>query len=79
MSIQTATVLKILQVSSCVKIRFNSLSYNKEHEGLFTLKDKHMNISPDSDTIVCWDIENQKWQDIRTSSITFFIGIPDDS
>ena len=77
MSIQTATVLKVLQRCSCVKIKFKSLTSNKKHEGLFTLKDKHMNISSDSDTIVCWDIENQKWQDIRTSSITFFIGIPD--
>ena len=77
MSIQTATVLKILQVSSCVKIRFRSLTSPKQHEGLFTLKDKHMNISPDSDTIVCWVIENQKWQDIRVSTITQFIGIPD--
>lgn len=77
MSIQTSTVVKILEICSCVRIKFNSLTSEKEHEGLFTLKDKHMRISPDSETIVCWDIENQQWQDIRTSSITSFLGIPD--
>ena len=77
MSIQTGTVLRLLQISSCVEIKFNSLTSNKRHQGLYTLRNKHMNISDKSDTIVCWDIENQKWQDIRTSSITSFVGIPD--
>ena len=38
---------------------------------------KDIKQSKNTETIVAWDIENEKWQDIRVSTITMFIGIPD--
>ena len=78
MSIQAQTVLNTLKVSSDVKIVFKSLTSNKTHIGHYTLVDKPVqNQANDTETIVAWDIENEKWQDIRVSTITQFIGIPD--
>ena len=78
MSIQAQTVLNTLKVSSDVKIVFKSLTSNKTHIGHYTLVDKPVqNQANDTETIVAWDIENEKWQDIRVSTITIFIGIPD--
>ena len=78
MSIQAETVLNSLKVCSDVKIVFKSLTSNKTHIGHYTLKNRNVGRqSNDSDTIVAWDIENKKWQDIRVSTITQFIGIPD--
>jgi len=78
MSIQTGIILKTLAQSSRVEIVFESLTSNKTHKGVYTLR--HRNVgrqSNDSDTIVAWDVENKQWQDIRVSTITQFIGIPD--
>ena len=79
MSIQTGIILKTLAQSSRVEIVFESLTSNKTHKGIYTLRNKGMvkNQSNDSDTIVAWDVENKQWQDIRVSTITQFIGIPD--
>ena len=78
MSIQTGIILKTLAQSSRVEIVFESLTSNKTHKGVYTLKYSNVGRqSNDSDTIVAWDIENKKWQDIRVSTITQFIGIPD--
>ena len=78
MSIQTGIILKTLAQSSRVEIVFESLTSNKTHKGVYTLKNRNVSRqSNDSDTIVAWDIENKKWQDIRVSTITQFIGIPD--
>ena len=78
MSIQTGIILKTLAQSSRVEIVFESLTSNKTHKGVYTLKNRNVGRqSNDSDTIVAWDIENKKWQDIRVSTITQFIGIPD--
>ena len=79
MSIQTGIILKTLSQSSRVEIVFESLTSNKTHKGIYTLRNKGMvkNQSNDSDTIVAWDVENKQWQDIRVSTITQFIGIPD--
>ena len=78
MSIQAQTVLNTLKVSSDVKIVFKSLTSNKTHIGHYTLVDKPVqNQANDTETIVAWDIENEHWQDIRVSTITMFIGIPD--
>ena len=78
MSIQTGIILKTLAQSSRVEIVFESLTSNKTHRGVYTLKNRNVGRqSNDSDTIVAWDIENKKWQDIRVSTITQFIGIPD--
>ena len=79
MSIQTGIILKTLAQSSRVEIVFESLTSNKTHKGIYTLRNKGMvkNQSNDSDTIVAWDVENKKWQDIRVSTITQFMGIPD--
>ena len=78
MSIQAQTVLNSLKVCSDVKIVFKSLTSNKTHIGHYTLVDKPVqNQANDTETIVAWDIENEKWQDIRVSTITQFIGIPD--
>tara|TARA_S200000501_G_scaffold165805_1_gene156234 strand:+ start:252 stop:497 length:246 start_codon:yes stop_codon:yes gene_type:complete len=79
MSIQTGIILKTLSQSSRVEIVFESLTSNKTHKGTYTLRNKGMvkNQSNDSDTIVAWDVENKKWQDIRVSTITQFMGIPD--
>ena len=79
MSIQAQTVLNSLKVFSDVKIVFKSLlTSNKVHIGHYTLVDKPIqNQANDTETIVAWDIENEKWQDIRVSTITQFIGIPD--
>ena len=80
MSIQAQTVLNSLKVCSDVKIVFKSLTSNKTHIGHYTLVDKPVqNQANDTETIVAWDIENEKWQDIRVSTITQFIGIPDGS
>ena len=78
MSIQTGIILKTLAQSSRVEIVFESLTSNKTHKGVYTLKNRNVGRqSNDSDTIVAWDIENKKWEDIRVSTITQFIGIPD--
>ena len=77
MSIQASTVLARLEVCSDVKIVFKSLTSDKVHTGHYTLVDKYMPQSTNTETIVAWDIENEKWQDIRVSTITQFIGIPD--
>ena len=79
MSIQAQTVLNSLKVCSDVKIVFKSLlTSNKVHIGHYTLVDKPIqNQANDTETIVAWDIENEKSQDIRVSTITQFIGIPD--
>ena len=79
MSIQTGIILKTLAQSSRVEIVFESLTSNKTHKGIYTLRNKGMvkNQSNDSDTIVAWDVENKQWQDIRVSTITQFMGIPD--
>ena len=80
MSIQAQTVLNSLKVCSDVKIVFKSLTSNKTHIGHYTLVDKPVqNQANDTETIVAWDIENEKWQDIRVSTITMFMGIPDGS
>ena len=80
MSIQAQTVLNSLKVCSDVKIVFKSLTSNKTHIGHYTLIDKPVqNQANDTETIVAWDIENEKWQDIRVSTITMFMGIPDGS
>ena len=80
MSIQAQTVVNSLKVCSDVKIVFKSLSSDKTHIGHYTLKNKNIqNQANDTETIVAWDIENEKWQDIRVSTITQFIGIPDGS
>ena len=76
MSIQAETVLNSLKVCSDVKIVFKSLTSNKTHIG-HTLKNRNIGQSKNSETIVAWDIENEHWQDIRVSTITMFIGIPD--
>ena len=79
MSIQVGVILRTLSESSRVEIMFESLTSNKTHKGVYTLRNKGMvkNQSNDSDTIVAWDVENKQWQDIRVSTITQFIGIPD--
>ena len=77
MSIQAETVLNSLKVCSDVKIVFKSVTSNKTHTGHFNLKNINLGQSKNSETIVAWDIENKKWQDIRVSTITQFIGIPD--
>ena len=79
MSIQVGVILRTLSESSRVEIMFESLTSNKTHKGIYTLRNKGMvkNQSNDSDTIVAWDVENKQWQDIRVSTITQFIGIPD--
>ena len=79
MSIQVGIILRTLSESSHVEIMFESLTSNKTHKGIYTLRNKGMvkNQSNDSDTIVAWDVENKQWQDIRVSTITQFMGIPD--
>ena len=79
MSIQAQTVLNSLKVCSDVKIVFKSLTSDKTHIGHYTLKGRNVGQASDTETIVAWDIENEKWQDIRVSTITMFIGIPDES
>ena len=56
---------------------FESLTSSKTHKGVYTLKNRNVGQASDTETIVAWDIENKKWQDIRVSTITQFIGIPD--
>ena len=54
-------------------------SDGKIHEGNYTLKGKRIKRrSNDTDTLVAWNIDNECWQDIRVSTITYFIGVPDD-
>ena len=80
MSIQVGIILRTLSESSHVEIMFESLTSNKTHRGIYTLKNRNVGRqSNDSDTIVAWDVENKKWQDIRVSTITQFMGIPDES
>ena len=80
MSIQVGIILRTLSESSHVEIMFESLTSNKTHRCIYTLKNRNVGRqSNDSDTIVAWDVENKKWQDIRVSTITQFMGIPDES
>ena len=78
MSIQVGIILRTLSESSRVEIIFESLTSSKTHKGVYTLKNRNVGQSKDSETIVAWDIENKKGQDIRVSTITQFIGIPDE-
>ena len=80
MSNQTATILQTLYTCSKVYMSFKSLtSDGKIHEGNYTLKEKRIKRqSNDSDTLVAWDIDNKCWQDIRVSTIEYWIGLPDD-
>ena len=78
MSIQVGVILRTLSESSRVEIMFESLTSNKTHKGIYTLR--NMNVgrqSNNSDTIVAWEVENKQWQDIRVSTITRFMGVPD--
>ena len=80
MSIQTATILNTLYSCSKVYMSFDSLtSDGKIHEGNYTLKRKHIKRqSNDTDTLVAWDVDNECWQDIRVSTINYWIGLPDE-
>ncbi len=80
MSIQTAVILNALYSSNKVHMSFNSVtSEGKVHEGNYTLKKKLIERqSNESDTLVVWDVDNNCWQDIRVSTITTWIGLPDE-
>jgi len=80
MSIQTATILNTLYSCSKVYMSFDSLtSEGKIHEGHYTLKKKLIERqSNESDTLVVWDVDNDCWQDIRVSTINYWIGLPDE-
>ena len=81
MSIHTGTILNTLYSCSKVFISFESLtSDGKIHEGHYTLKGKRIKRqSNDTDTLVAWNVDKDSWEDIRVSTITYFIGIPDES
>ena len=52
MSIQAETVLNSLKVCSDVKIVFKSLTSNKTHIGHYTLKNRNIGQSKDSDCLL---------------------------
>ena len=60
--------------TTCVVI---GLTLCNVHSTSVTASVKIDSNTSDTETIVAWDIENKKWQDIRVSTITQFIGIPD--
>lgn len=52
-------------------IEYMSVNSGRTLEGWFTLAgDKKIKQYNTSDTIVCWDVENNKWEDIRTNTIS---------
>ena len=77
MSIQASSVLKILKLSSYVEITFKSLTSDNLHNGIYTLKNRNIGQSRNTETIVAWDTVNKHWQDIRVDTILNFVGIPD--
>ena len=43
------------------------------------IKRKHIKRqTKDNDTLVAWDVDNECWQDIRVSTINYWIGLPDE-
>lgn len=54
-------------------IEYMSVNSGRTLSGWFTLVgDKKIKQHVISDTIVAWDIENNKWEDIRTKTISRF-------
>jgi len=65
----TDNVLECLYQEDCF-IEYMSVNSGRTLEGWFTLAgDKKIKQYDVSDTIVVWDIENEKWEDIRTNTI----------
>ena len=54
-----------------VKLQYTSLVSGKEKEIIGTLKGNHMvNQNKENPTIVFWDVDNKKYEDIRSDTIT---------
>ncbi len=54
-----------------VKLQYTSLVSGKEKEIIGTLKGSHMvNQNKENPTIVFWDVDNKKYEDIRSDTIT---------
>ncbi len=61
-----------------IHITYTSITSGRELDGVYTLKgDKRIQQRNASDTIVCWDIKNNIWQDIRKETITTWIRVID--
>jgi hypothetical protein len=71
----TVVVKDIISALSAgeVIIEFTSLHSGRSIKGRYTLKGRNIGINPKSDTIVCWDLVNKQWQDIKSDSITYYI------
>ena len=52
-----------------VEIEYTSLVSGKEKKVVGTLKDKALNQSNTNERIVFWDINNQKYEDIKIDTI----------
>ena len=60
--------------TNIVLIRFQSLKSGREYEREYTLCEKYMEIpnhinNQSGDTLLCYDVEFQKWEDIEVSTI----------
>ena len=63
--------------TNIVLIRFQSLKSGKEYEREYTLCEKYMEIpnhvrNQIGDTLLCYDVEFQKWEDLREDTIIKF-------
>jgi len=61
-----------------IRITYTSVISGRELQGVYTLKgDKRIQQQDASDTLVCWDVKNNVWQDIRKETITTWIRVID--
>lgn len=72
MAISVENVISALNTGEVV-IEFTSIHSGNTIKGKYTLKGRNIGINPKSDTIVCWDLVNKQWQDIKADSITYYI------
>ena len=57
-----------------VLIEFESLSSGKTYDREYTLNEKYMEVpnhikAQSGDTVICYDVEFQKWEDLQTHTI----------
>lgn len=72
MTVEVKDIISALNAGEVI-IEFTSLHSGRSIKGRYTLKGRNVGVNPQSDTIVCWDVLNKQWQDIKSDSITYCI------
>jgi len=61
-----------------IHITYTSLNSGRTLDGVYTLQgDKRIQQQDTSDTLVCWDVKNNVWHDIRKDTITTWVRVID--